>query len=280
MRNIRQFGMLTLGMILYHGLIQGHGFGGNTMTRTYHSNPSKPLEGWQSLRQIYDYTLDQYLHAKSYNTFHDTWSYQPIKLAGSSRTNCYMRIRVDDSLINVIECTPSQEFYDADQNCWVPACQLVAGQFLLCNQTNSANQNGKIQIISNTCILEPLNVYTLEIENNHSYLVTFHNILTHNKELTPGFYCALIESFCHSAAAGSSIGSAFGPAGAISGLIIGGILAVGFSCFFENWDRVWYKLKYDINQVLYVVNIIKKQLDQNIQTTSTQKPVENILIKL
>ena len=246
-----------------HSLIYSHGFNGNTMVKLYSNNPAKSLESWQSIKQIYDYTLDQYLNAKSYHDLDKRWSYQPIKIAGSSKTNCYMCIQLDKSTINAIECTPSQEFYDADKNCWIPACQLYAGQFLLCDP--AYNKLGRIQIINVMCITKPLEVYTLEIENNHTYLVTYYALLTHNKELSPCFYYALIESFCNSATVGSTIGSTFGPAGAISGLLIGGIIAVGFSYIFEDWDRVWYQIKYDVERVLYIFNTIKKEFDQRSQ---------------
>jgi hypothetical protein len=232
------------------------------------------LEYWQSIKQVYEYSLDQYLSAKSYHSLKNRWSYQSIKVAGSSKTNCYMKIEFDKFTTNLIQCTPSQEFYDAEKKCWIPACQLHAGQFLLCDP--ACNKLGKVQIINVTYVTQPLEVYTLEIHNNHTYVVTYHGVLTHNQELSTCSYYALIESFCSSAAAGSTIGSTFGPAGAISGLFIGGIIAIGFSLFFKDWDRVWYQVKYDIDRVQYIFNTVKKEFDGRSQAIKKGSYINNI----
>lgn len=99
-----------------------------------------------------------------------------------------MRIRFDQSIVNVIECTPSQEFYDVDLQQWVPACQLHVGSHLL---RDDSDGNGKsIEIIEIELVAQRLPVYMIEVASDHTFLVTGLNILTHNMELEPSLIYA------------------------------------------------------------------------------------------
>ena len=257
-----------LPIILTHSLflnlqIAGHGFSANTQIKTHDPNAvskrpkhwHKTPECWHSIRQIYEITLDHNLKAKSYNLQTGKWAYQPIKVAGQSETNCYVRIKIDQSIINVIKCTPSQEFYDTNLQRWIPAYQLHAGSTLF--RDNSDGKGSSIKVINVDFITKPLAVYTIEIAHYHTFLVTGHNILTHNEVLAPTLFYALGERFLNTSLSCAAAGSALGPWGVVGSFAIGSLTAVGVTYCFGDWNRVWYKLKYDVKQVAQAFNKIK-----------------------
>lgn len=247
--------------------INAHGFGANTQIKLYDSGVSKRArhsqkvpECYQSLCQIYDCTLDHALKVKSYSLQTDSWSFNSIKKAGLSETNCYMRIWLDRSVINVIECTPSQEFYDVDLQRWVQACQLCVGRHLL--RDGSDGYGSIIEVLGVELVSQPLPVYMIEVANDHTFLVTGLNVLTHNMTLEPSLFYAGGGVLANTLSCGAA-GSTFGPVGTFAGVLIGGLVAAGASYYFGEWDRVWYKLKYDIGQVAQVFDRFKAYFKDN-----------------
>ena len=244
--------LLLNAIMLFSNQLAAHGFGAQTMVKLVRSS----TEEWQTIKQIYDRTVSLNLKAKSYSPINNAWSYQAIKVAGSSEANCYIKIRVDQSIVNVIECTPSQEFYEIKLHRWIPACQLHAGHHLLRDNTDGRGES--IEIIDIELISKPLPVYILEIANTHTFLVTGLSILTHNDVLTPTLFYAVGQSVFGSSVGGATVGSAIGPLGALGGFVIGGLVAVGATYCFGDWGRTWYKLKYDVKKVRQALSDVQR----------------------
>lgn len=258
--------LLLHAIILFSNQLFAHGFSANTMVRV-----AKPaIKGWQTIKQIYELTIDHNLKAKSYNASSKAWSYQSIKLAGSSETNCYIKIHVDQSVTNVIECTPSQEFYVVDLQRWVPACQLQIGNHLL--RDGADGRGTSIEIIDLELIKQSLPVYIIEVASIHTFLVTGLSILTHNEMLTPTLFYAVGETIFSSSLGCATTGSLLGPWGAAGGFVIGSLIAVGATYCFGDWDRTWYKLKYDIGQITKIFNLNKAN-DSNYSEDKTEKNI-------
>ena len=260
MRPFKYF-FLTITILFLHSQVKAHGFGANTQIKTYDSDVARyrrfenqGLECWQSIRQIYEYTMAKTLKAKSYDLQTGRWVFQPVEKVGISETNCYIRIRVDQSIINVIECTPSQEFYEVNLQCWLPACQLHTGNHLL--RDGSDGNGSSIEVVDVELVAQPLSVYMIEVANYHTFVVTSLNIATHNMILEPTLLYVGEAAFANSLSCGAA-GSTFGPIGTFAGVAIGALITVDASYCFGDWDRVWYKLKYDIRQVTKVFNEVK-----------------------
>lgn len=75
-------------ILLRNPHLEAHGFGANTQIKLYDSGINQRAKHWhqesecfQGINQIYDYTIDHALKAKSYNLQIDRWSFQSIKKA-------------------------------------------------------------------------------------------------------------------------------------------------------------------------------------------------------
>mgnify|MGYP000973924157 FL=1 len=251
--------LLINAIVLFGNQLVAHGFGAHTMVKLLRSS----TEEWQAIKQIDDRTVSLNLKAKSYRTVNNVWSYQAVKVVGFSEANCYIRIRVDQSIINVIECTPSQEFYEIKLERWMPACQLHAGNHLLRDNTDGSGES--IEIVDVELIARSLPVFIIEVANTHTFLVTGLSVLTHNDVLTPTLFYALGQSVFGSSVSGATVGSAIGPLGTLGGFVIGGIVAVGVTYCFGDWSRTWYKLRYDIGQVLKIFKLNKTNDSKSVE---------------
>jgi hypothetical protein len=251
-------------IILFNYKLIAHGFGGQTMVKLV----GYRTEEWQSIKQIHDITIDYNLRAKSYDTLGNAWSSQPIKVVGSSETNCYVKIKVDQSLVNIIKCTPSQKFYEIKLQQWIPACQLRVGNYLL--RDNADGRGESVQIIDIELVPKTLPVYIIEVASTHTFLVTGLSILTHNEVLIPTMLYAVSEGIFGSSLGGAAAGSTFGPVGALGGFVIGGLIAVGATCYFGDWGRTWYKLKYDVGQIAKIFKLNKDNSQSQKQKINQQ----------
>lgn len=243
---------LCVFLLFVNSKLHAHGFGAQTMVKLI----GKSHEGWQSIKQIYDITVDYNLKAKSFNPITKNWGFQSIKVVGFSKTNCYIKISLDKSLTNVIECTPSQQFYEINLQRWVSACQLQVGCKLLRDNIDSLGDS--IEILEIELIERHLPVYIIEVANTHTFLVTGLSLLTHNDVLVPTLLYTLSETAVGSSLGGIATSSALGVLGLSGGLLIGGIIAVGATYCFGDLSRTWYKLKYDIGQITKIFNLNKK----------------------
>ena len=95
-----------------------------------------------------------------------------VKRTILSKSNELYYLKIDDELVQV---TPRHQFYIIDKG-WVRAYDLEVG-----DQVMTKLGNKKIQDIDYKKLDEPIDVYNLEVEGLHNYLVTEYSILVHNK---------------------------------------------------------------------------------------------------
>ena len=204
-------------------------------------------------------------------------SHQKINLAGTSNTNCYYRISFNNYKLHDIICTPSQEFYvlaglathTTDPNLitnngWQPTCSLQIGDILLCDRNTTLAADTKypgIAITDIELIKQPCQVYTLEIDQTHTYLVGPNSILTHNLALESCLLFELGIAFGEGAVAGSHIGSYFGPVTCGAGLCIGGIMSIGAMYLYNGSYRTSYHLSFNTDKL------------DNLSKNKSKKPV-------
>lgn len=242
----------------------GHGVGGQTFVRLL--DHSSQREAWQTVQQIHEITIDDHLLAKSYDLQRGFWNYRQVQLAGKSQTNCYYQIWFDDHEHNSIKCSPIQQFY-----VWVndlpvatPAYALQPGQELLLD--NCDGHGAGIAISKVEFIERKLDVYTLEVAKDHTFLVTPYCVVTHNHFLSPELSHTLsnatTEGVCVGGIAGwlvSLVGSESLSWGALSTLswsgpvlaaaAVGGVVVFGVAYYFSGGTRADYTMQVDVPKV-------------------------------
>ena len=227
--------------------LAGHGFGSQTYVKvsdiipkhiqSIHQCAHQKIEGYKTIEQLYDYMrISKNIRTFCYNPDLHTTTEQKIKVAGISKTDCYVRIGFSSSPANYITCAPIQEFYHIQQASWVPAYQLHTGDVLL-----SEGAVGK-KITSLTFIKEPLRLYALEIEKEHTFFVGFDSILTHNMYIPVDLFISIGCSFGEGAVAGGTAGSFFGPVTIGAGMVVGGILAATVNYFAKDTTKAEYTI--------------------------------------
>ena len=222
-----------------------HGFGAQIFVKTI----SRGAEGWQTIEQIYNYEIDR-IKVRSYHPKSLNRAYKPIKLAGISKTNCYMRLWFDNHPTHAIICTPSQEFYVTGVG-WLAACQLRTGQRLF-----RENQDGKGQDIAITkieFIKKSCPVYIIEVDDYHTFLVGSQSILTHNMPLGLELFFGISVAFGEGAVAGGYAGSFFGPVTIGAGACILGLVGVG-AYLLSGSNKPSYRLDFNENLIEQLVN--------------------------
>lgn len=116
--------------------------------------------------EIGDYIL-------SYNENDKTVSNQIVTSVFSKRTEQLTLINIGDT---TIVTTPEHPFYNPVTMQWIKASYLRSGDTVL-----SSNNDIKIISFVNTSTLsEPITVYNLTVNNNHTYFVGYESILVHN----------------------------------------------------------------------------------------------------
>lgn len=218
----------------------GHGFGSDTLVRTQ--------GGWQDIRLISTSPYTEHKWILTYDPRYNCVAGR-VRAAKAGSTNCYVRIGLDEKFkkddMGNINCAPTQLFYLPDKNVWVPAYALKVGDRLL-SKCIYARPITHIKLVK-----KPLDVYSIEVEEHHTYLVGRHCVLTHNMAFP--VVRMLIEIPFEMAAAGGASGSMFGPPGVTFGVIVGGI--VGLSLMWkkpppEDKEKARYQLEYDVDGIL------------------------------
>lgn len=196
-------------------VLWGHGFGVHTQVR---------LEGhaWQQIGTICQRILKENIAIASYDTNSLTHTTARVIRGGRSQTSSYVRFGFEERFKNSqhhneLACTPTQEFYGATMQGWIPAYMLKVGDELLC-------ANGVKKVVAYVQLInKPIAVFTIEVEETHTFFVTHHSLLTHNMILPIAFSVGLSVPF--GASAGGVAGSFFGPVsffiGAAAGCVIG-----------------------------------------------------------
>jgi hypothetical protein len=230
--------LVILGMLFSHSL-HSHGFGHDTLVRTQ--------GGWHDIRLISTSPYSEHRWIYAYDPFL-TCVAGRVRAARKGSSNCYVRIGLDEKFkkndLGNINCTPTQLFYLPDHNAWVPAYKLKVGDRLL-SKCVYARPITHIKFVK-----KPLEVYSIEVEKHHSYLVGRHCVLTHNMSWPA--VRLLLEIPFETAAIGGASGSVFGPPGVTFGLVVGGIVGLTFM-----WKKPPpgekdpnYKLDYELEGLL------------------------------
>jgi len=239
-RNIRMtlFILYKLLLLLPHHMIHGHGFSSDTLVQLNDRS-------WQTIHTICLRSLHNKISVSSYNIDTSCKTNQLVKSGRRSQSNCYMRLGFDfgfnDSTLDDIVCTPMQEFYMPETGKWAHAYTLQAGDTLL------TKDNVKKPITYVQFVPKPLNIYTIEIKNSHTFFVGKHSILTHNMILPIAFSIGLSLPF--GSVAGGAAGSFFGPIGLIGGVVLGGIIGLTAKAIYEDRIPTYNVPEYDIGLV-------------------------------
>ena len=243
--------LLSLSFLVFKIQLLGHGFGPNTyvkvcdLIQVYDYEKSKwidqKIEGLRTIEQIYNSSIENSLKVKCYNQDSFNSTHANLNVAGSSETNCYLKIGFDEDFKNFIECTPTQEFYLIESKMWVPAYKLQAGALLFCDDF-VGKEIVKIEFIKKT-----YKVYMLEIDKTHTFLVGSDSVLTHNIPLPVGLLLTLGTSFGQGAVAGGSAGSFFGPLTIGAGIVVGGVIGITAAYISTDRKKAEYRIEFDVN---------------------------------
>lgn len=234
-------------LILFHEL-NGHGFGGSTYVRTpllirhNSSELDRRLGGhWESIEQLMEHADTQYVMSYHYNN-KQCHSHKILARARST-ANCYFTINLDSHPSPDIICSPLQQFYLPDKNCWVPAHKLQVGDVLL------TEREGSIPIVKITFVEQQLDLYALKIECPHTFFVGRHSVLTHNMNLP---IASLHWELPLTISTISTIGGLFtGFATAASGMAVGAIAAsLIYSAVIDHKAKKYHKVEIPKDNIL------------------------------
>jgi hypothetical protein len=217
------FIIYSVSFVVVHHVIYGHGFASGTLVQLNNGS-------YQTIHTICSHALHNTVLVLSYDANISCNTNQHVKIGRRSKSNCYIRLGFDIGFNGVshddIVCTPMQEFYVPKIDQWVPAYMLKRGDALLTKNMN-AKPIAYIQFVP-----EPLRIYTLEIENSHTFFVGKYSVLTHNMFLPIAASLGFTVPF-GSVATGTA-GSFFGPVGMIGGIVLGGVVSIVIKTFYEN----------------------------------------------
>ena len=242
------FAVLIAFLVLQPNHLFSHGFDGSTLIKT--SSGSKNISDFaffhtkKNAVTTYDFCKNSYTSVK-------------ISSFGHSKSNCFIRIGLDNSRENDLLCTPAQEFYLPNNNQWVPAYELSVGDVL------QSNTRENILVTRVSLIQESLNVYTLEIGKYHNFFVGKYFVLTHNTtlpwEVTMGFSVPF-----GGACSGGRVGGYFGPIGVIGGIVVGGLIGIVTETIINHGKTKEYDSIFDV-----------KFISEWMQTTKDSKQQSN-----
>lgn len=216
----------------------GHGFRFNT--------PVLLCDGsWQTIHTICLHALHHTISVPSYDIHAFCNTNQYVKTGKRSKSNCYIRLSFDanfnDTTDDDIVCTPMQEFYVPVLRQWIPAYMLKPGDALL-----TKNMIAK-PITYKKFVPESLRIYTLEIQESHTFFVGKHSILTHNIILPIATSFGFTIPF--GSVATGTVGSFFGPIGVMGGIVLGGIIGIVTKAIYENRILSYKTQIYDIPSI-------------------------------
>lgn len=225
-----KFSLLSILLICTINTLIGHGISVDTFIRISNKriNTSNPAEGWINILQL---QTQMHIHGASYIK---TWCqsiqsyrHKPVQVTSDGQTNCHMQLIFSSNHHNNLRCTPDQLFYvlpqdiqqkftshqkhcpafiDYDDNqrainsgYWAQACTLQKGQILL--RENWDGRGAGIVVTQVNFQAKPLEIYNLDVADDHTYLVTTYNIVTHNSHLGPVLSYNNVTKGCEAAVA-------------------------------------------------------------------------------
>ena len=102
-----------------------------------------------------------------------------------------------DNSDGIIECTYGHRFFSLDQDYWIPAQDLIIGERI-------SAKDGFVTIASLMFHDEIKEVYNLEVADEHTFFVTYDDILSHNTCNVEGneFFSKLIDQYIGEGAEG------------------------------------------------------------------------------
>ena len=156
-------------------------------------------------------------YVTSFNEQTQKWCPNLVKRGAHGRTNCYCRLSFGKGIPDLI-CAPTQLFYNPVDRQWVVAYLLKQSDPLLCHNNNIA------YVTSNTLIEQKLNIYSVEVENAHTFLVGSQSIVAHNMIVPIAISIGVSVPF--GCGGGASAGAFFGPIGFAGGIVVGGLIGV------------------------------------------------------
>lgn len=194
--------------------MQSHGFGEQTFIRAAHKDG--PIKGCWAMNQVVRLAReDKKQYVVSYDEKTDRWVSKKIKSVGQSKASCCCRISFNKPSLDMI-CTPTQVFYRMTDKQWVPAYMLNVGDFLLCEG------HTEIQIAALSVIPETTQVYALEIEDTHTFLVGMEAVVAHNIAIP--WQAVIGFSISYDLGVGGCLGGVtLGPVGLVGGIALGGV---------------------------------------------------------
>src|SRR5580700_1264249 len=207
-------------MILFcmNTIAYGHGFSGDTLVQL-------AGKSWQRIHTVCERAVEERVWINSFNFKTGFQESKIVKRSGQSRVNCYIRFGFREQLKNDIHnneiiCTPTQEFYLANEKRWVQAYTLKIGDELLCaQQDNIGTVTKKVAYLQ--CVNEPIPIYTLEVSYTHTFFVSADCVLTHNMVLPAAFSLGFVLPF---GAGGAVAGGFFGPITLVASIAVGCIV--------------------------------------------------------
>ncbi|HEV2916742.1 MAG TPA: Hint domain-containing protein [Candidatus Babeliales bacterium] len=206
-----------------HIILQGHGFCEHTLIKSHDTNRNGSI--FSICRRA---VKGKKIYIPSYDTHTHTYtSHKKVKRGGQSNVPWHIRFSCSGSDLSkyAIVCSPTQEFYCADTNRWVPAYTFHVGDRLL-------SYHGSCTVTYLEYIEKELHVYALEVELPHTFFVGHDKLLTHNMAL-PTSWIAPIATFGSgtvlSVGSGAAIGATLAPFLApvviTAGLVLSGALS-------------------------------------------------------
>jgi hypothetical protein len=237
--------------------LSGHGVAGETLVSILPSKSNALEFAWMQIDQLQDC-----IHEK--NTLVKTWPEQQLEFRSKAvcatskgDINCYIELWLVANPYQTLRCAPDQLFYvlpppiiDHDlihqsahgptyvryhnlnqaikAGYWAQACTLQPGQILL--RENHDQVGAGIQVTQVDFKAQALKVYNLDVTDDHTYLITRFNIVTHNSELNAMFAQQIVQHSSQIAAATgllATIGNWLSAAGITTGST--GLFTVGIS---------------------------------------------------
>lgn len=252
----------SLFFLLSSCIVLAHGFDGDTLVRTGGGT------GFWSIKQTVMFNGDgKKQYVASYDIDSSQWVKKRVTSSGISEANCYCKLSFDEYPTHDIYCTPTQYFYRVSDGQWIAAYKLKVGDIVLCENNN------QVVITSVALINEPLIVYSIQVEDVHTFFVGAKAILTHNMIMP--VVSTVLSVPLSMGCGGGSLGVALGPVGAIGGMVVGGIVGYIVSICIKNKVKK-YRAVFDIHAIQANLEYNKAASeDKNNEAQAPGKPTED-----
>jgi uncharacterized protein YneF (UPF0154 family) len=229
-------------------VILPHGFGAQTMISLV------PDAGYMPIEHMINFIHHKKHSLASYNADAREFVVSRLKAVSAHQVHQYCIITFC-SPAQEITCAPDQQFYN-NSEIWVAAYNLKPGDVLLCDD------NACCKVASIRLLNESMKVYSIEVQDSHTFLVGTQRLVTHNTLIaliTMTGICTPFVTGC-----GATIGAPLGPVGICSGIILGG--AIGY------FIKTLIKEKIADNPFAFNIN---KQKVRSQHNNSNKQPKDN-----